>query len=85
MTDMPGEPPPWVTQRTLWRLAMCVVRDHRRQAERCVRCRLAWPCDSRRLAERGLAEAGRVRGRHSGRNPAYLDWLRQYARREDRP
>jgi hypothetical protein len=79
MTQAPAEePPPWVTQRTLWRLAACVIRDHQRAEDRCVRCAGTWPCAYRTLAERALREATASRPRRRVRNPAYLEWLRQF-------
>jgi hypothetical protein len=82
-TSTPDEPPSWVTQRTLWRLAMCVIGDHRQVADACDRCAEAWPCQCRTLAERALDEAGRRPRRRRARNDAYLEWLRRYAGRQD--
>jgi hypothetical protein len=85
LTDQPDEPPPWVTQRTLWRLAMCVIRDHRQVRDECARCAGGWPCRCRTLAERGLREALARPRRRRVRNQAYLDWLRQFGRHPDGP
>jgi hypothetical protein len=85
VTSVSDEPPPWVTQRTLWRLAMCVIRDHRPGPESCVGCDETWPCECRTLAERALFEAQRRPRQRPVRNQAYLDWLRQFGVRPDEP
>jgi tartrate dehydratase alpha subunit/fumarate hydratase class I-like protein len=87
MTMSLDEPPPWVTKHTLWRLAMCVMRDHTISdtgtMEVCVRCGDDWPCTCRTLAERAVAEALRRSTPRPPRNQAYLDLLRE--RRAERP
>jgi hypothetical protein len=81
---MPSEEPPsWVTKTTLWRLAMCVLRDHAIAGtgviDACARCFERWPCTCRTLAERALAEAGRPPRPRRVRNQEYLDLLRERA------
>ncbi len=74
------EPPPWVTKTTLWRLAMCILRDHAIAGtgviEVCARCYEDWPCTCRTLAERALADSGRPPRPRPVRNQEYLDLLR---------
>jgi hypothetical protein len=95
-SDPPDDPPPGVTQVTLWRLAVRLVRDHvadeaaapavtgRRSPARvrCVTCADAWPCRLRRLAEHALVSLSRPVAPPS-RNQAYLDWLRDSALRDN--
>jgi hypothetical protein len=81
------EPPSSTRQRTLWRLAICVLHDHVRAgvgaANICVRCREDWPCACRKLAERALADLARPARVRRQRNQGYLDWLRERAHRTD--
>ncbi len=85
------EPPSWVVNTTLWRLATCVLRDHAVAGTGvitvCVRCRDDWPCTCRTLAERALADAGRPPGPRRVRNQEYVDLLRsrQAVRQGDDP
>jgi hypothetical protein len=94
MASPTDEPPAGMRQRTLWRLAMCVLHDHVRvgagaaetgagAANICVRCREDWPCACRKLAERALTNLARPPRVRRQRNQDYLDWLRDRARRTD--
>jgi hypothetical protein len=63
LTDPPEHPPPNVRHPLLWRLAICLLRDHSPGLEapgtlvRCRACARIWPCRCRRFAERGLIDA----------------------------
>ena len=94
MPSSTDEPPSGTRQRTLWRLATCVLHDHVRAgagaanagagaANVCVRCREDWPCACRKLAERALADLARPARVRRQRNQGYLDWLRERAHRTD--
>jgi len=60
----PIEPSPRVRQSLLWRLAVRLYREHRAEIQcptlrppQCRVCGREWPCEGRRLAERGLVVA----------------------------
>lgn len=58
----PAAPPPGA-HPLLWRLAHRLYQDHSSHIDGfCVACREYWPCDARRLAERGLDESRAPRG-----------------------
>jgi hypothetical protein len=61
LTNPPSEPPRQVRHPLLWRVAMCVYRDHRPAPgdppAACATCGGGWPCGCRRLAERALVGA----------------------------
>lgn len=95
-SDPPDDPPLDVTQVTLWRLAVRLVRDHvagpggdpavtvrpSARRARCVACADVWPCRRRRMAEHALVSLARPVPPRS-RNQAYLDWLRDSALRDN--
>jgi hypothetical protein len=60
LNDPPEQPPPNVRHALLWRLALCMLRDHSPGLNapgtlvRCRACGRVWPCQCRRFAERGL-------------------------------
>jgi hypothetical protein len=63
LTDPPEEPPPAVRQLVMWRVAICLFRDHAPrlagagELARCRACGQVWPCRCRRFAERALVDA----------------------------
>jgi hypothetical protein len=63
LTDPPDDPPPAVRQAVLWRVAICLFRDHAPGLAgagvlaRCRACGQVWPCRCRRFAERALIDA----------------------------
>ena len=63
LTNPPEQPPPDVRQPNLWRLAICLFRDHvpgmggAGVIARCRNCAQVWPCQCRRFAERALIDA----------------------------
>jgi len=63
LTDPPDDPPPAVRQAVMWRVAICLFRDHAPGLAgagvlaRCRACGQVWPCRCRRFAERALIDA----------------------------
>lgn len=63
LTDPPDDPPSAVRQPVLWRVAICLFRDHVPGLAgvgvlaRCRACGQVWPCRCRRFAERALVDA----------------------------
>jgi hypothetical protein len=63
LTDPPDDPPPAVRQPVMWRVAICLFRDHAPGLAgagvlaRCRTCGQVWPCRCRRFAERALIDA----------------------------
>ena len=63
LTDPPDDPPATVRQPVLWRVAICLFRDHVPGLAgvgvlaRCRACGQVWPCRCRRFAERALVDA----------------------------
>jgi hypothetical protein len=63
LADPPDDPPPAVRQPVMWRVAICLFRDHSPGLAgagvlaRCRACGLVWPCRCRRFAERALIDA----------------------------
>lgn len=63
LTNPPDEPPPAVRQPVMWRVAICLFRDHAPGfggagvLARCRACGQVWPCRCRRFAERALIDA----------------------------
>lgn len=63
LTDPPDDPPPAVRQPAMWRVAICLFRDHAPGLAgagvlaRCRACGLVWPCRCRRFAEWALIDA----------------------------
>jgi hypothetical protein len=63
LADPPDEPPPVVRQPVMWRVAICLFRDHSPGfagagvLARCRACGEVWPCRCRRFAERALIDA----------------------------
>ena len=63
LANPPEQPPPEVRQPNLWRLAICLFRDHVPGSSGagvialCRNCAQVWPCPCRRFAERALIDA----------------------------